>query len=108
MSAPPFPANDSQLSVVYAQLNSTGPAVTTSNDDSLSIAVNGTGDFTLTFGHAFLAAPIATVSALNTTAGYIASVHSTTTTTVRVLIDTDASTAVDTPFMVIVAGRRDR
>jgi hypothetical protein len=90
----------------------------TSNDGSATIATNGVGDFTITFGQAFLSAPVVTATALDATYAaatdgpYNASLTAVATTSVQIQTakggDADADgAAVDAICHVIAIGLRN-
>lgn len=106
-----------QLHIVRATVAADGESMTC-NDESASIATNGTGDFTITFGEPFIAAPIvvATVNdatyAAATDGVYVAEVNAVSTTSVDITTaksgDADADGAAeDAICYVLIVGLRD-
>lgn len=90
----------------------------TSNDGSASIATDGVGAFTITFGEAFRSVPTVALTALDATYAaatdgiYNASITSVTTTTIVVQTadggDADADgAAVDAICHIMAVGERD-
>jgi len=59
--------NLGQLHIVAGKVDGTGTAALTSNDGSATMVDNGTGDYTVTFGEAFLAVPAVAVSHIDAT-----------------------------------------
>lgn len=103
---------------IFAAVVAADGATMTSNDGSATIATNGDGLFTITWGAAFLSAPVVVAVALDATYAaatdgpYNASLVSVTTTAVQIQIakggDADADgAAVDAICHVIAYGLRN-
>ena len=93
----------------------------TTNDGSASIADNGTGDFTITFGHAFLSAPFVTANIVDPTdstdAAHSVAIAAVTATDVQFNVKTTVtngtatdivSALADVDFHYMAIGKRDR
>jgi hypothetical protein len=109
--------NLGQLHIFTASVAANGESMTT-NDGSATIATNGVGDFTITWGEAFLSAPVVVATALDPTysattdGAYNASITAVTTTTLQIqTADTGDNAAdgaaVDAICHIIAIGLRD-
>jgi hypothetical protein len=96
-------------------------AALTSNDGSASLARTATGDYTVTFGQAFLSAPTVVANTIDaaqaTTAGHIVTIQTVTTTDVGFDVltlsqaagtsATDLAALADIDFSFMAFGLRD-
>ena len=119
-----FAALDSgEFTILAGSINGSGgtDAVLTSEDGAASLTVNGTGDFTVDFGHDFPSSPVVIANAASTlaTEGILIQYELATdtdtseyaTVTFNVLgmaSATDAFAATDVDFSFAVLGKRAR
>ena len=105
-----------QLHIVHGTVTGSGTASVSCNDGSITLTDNGTGDYTLTIGDAFLSTPTVLTCAVDTFAAtdglYGVTVVSSATTSVQFNAvksgdnDTDGA-AADMSFGFVLIGLRN-
>lgn len=92
--------------LIAARVDGTGTASILAGSRELTLTDNGTGDYTLTFATAFQRTPVVVASPISTTGDVILSIHSVSTTAVRILAwdGTDGTTAKDIDFHAMIMG----
>lgn len=111
--------NQPQANIVYGVIDASNgtDAVYTGNDGSVTLARGGTGDYTVTFGQAFLSAPVITGAVVDATFAATDGAHVVELAAVAAgsvqfrILDTGGSAAdgavADLDFHFIAVGKRN-